>query len=487
MKKRVSLFLILTICFCLSLFCCSCDKTSIKSNNRYLINAEIDCIKGVIRANEKFTYYHCLDEPIDELVFNLYANAYAKDAEHKQILSSDEADVYYNGINYGNIELTGVTENGEQLAYSIDETILSVKLKRELFFGESVTVDFLFETLIPYANARLGISESGTINASGWYPVLCTRKDGEYFRRYVYPYGDPYMTDCADYCVKLTYDENYVLACPGKVANTYAENGRKVIETELSSARDFAFLLNEKYNVVSGFYEGIDVNYFYYADESPDETLSCALDSLKFYCERFGRYPYNSYTLAETELNAGGMEFPALVYISSAAFGEECEEVVAHETAHQWWYGVVGSDNLTNAWQDEGLTEFSTLLYMQSKRGDEYYNKRISDAYRSYNMYRDIAYKVNPDIKFNMDKNSSEYMSDYEYVNITYVKGLLMFDTLYNLNKTKTVNALRRYYKDCAYKIADVDALVESFESSGLKVGGIIKNWINGDTVMLTF
>ena len=78
-------------------------------------------------------------------------------------------------------------------------------------------------------------------------------------------------------------------------------------------------------------------------------------------------------------------------------------------------------------------------------------------------------------------------MSDYEYVNVTYVKGLLMFDTIYNLNKDKTLKALKRYYNNCAYKIATADDLIESFESQRLNIGGIIKNWINGDTIMLTF
>ena len=487
MKKKFSLILIFFIILSsLSFFCVSCNA-SLQELNLYVIDAEVDCEKGVIHATEYFTYRHYFDEPVKELSFNLYANAYSKSAEHKQVLKSEETDVYYKGIDYGNIELTGVTENAEQLAYSIDETILTVSLDRELFFGESVTVKFDFKVVIPYANARLGIAENGTINVSGWYPVLCARNGGEFYKSYVSPYGDPYFTDCADYRIKLTYDGEYVAACPGNVKNVYVDNGRNVIESELYSARDFAFLLNDNYKVLTGEYENIKVNYFHYADETPDFTLSTAVESLKFYSELFGRYPYDTYTLAETELNAGGMEFPSIVYISSTVSGDEREEVIAHETAHQWWYGAVGSDNLNEAWQDEGLTEFSTLLYMESKHGNEYYVKRISDAYRSYNMFKDITLKVNPDAKFNMNKNASEYMSDYEYVNVTYVKGLLMFDTIYNLNKDKTLKALKRYYNNCAYKIATADDLIESFESQRFNIGGIIKNWINGDTIMLTF
>ena len=487
MKKRFLLVFVLILAATLPFFCLSCDRTSPKLKNKYEIEADIDCEKGVITAVEYFTYTHYLDEPIKELVFNLYANAYSKDIEHKQILSSEYEDVYYNGINYGNIELTGVTENGEQLPYSIDETILSVKLNKELYFGESVTVKFAFEVLIPYANARLGITENGTVNVSGWYPVLATRQGNEFYKSYVAPYGDPYFSECADYKVKIKYDGKYVLACTGNVKHENVENGYSVVSVELNSVRDFAFLLNKSYKTLTAQYDGVTLNYCYYADSDPEFTLNTAVDSLKFYSETFGRYPYVTYTLAETELNAGGMEFPCIVYIASGVSSIEREEIVAHETAHQWWYSVVGSDNINNAWQDEGLTEFSTLLYMSSKYGNEYYAKRITEAYRSYDMFKDIALRVNPNIKFNMNKNAFEYMSNYEYVNVSYIKGMLMFDTLYNLNKAKTLSGLKRYCQSSAYKVADINDLISAFTDSGLPVGGIIENWINGDTVMITF
>lgn len=85
----------------------------------------------------------------------------------------------------------------------------------------------------------------------------------------------------------------------------------------------------------------------------------------------------------------GGMEYPALAMIASDrldAGGETLEMVVAHEAAHQWWYAVVGSDPVNQAWQDEALSQFSMLEYLEDRYGlarrEEYEQQELESALR---------------------------------------------------------------------------------------------------------
>ena len=75
------------------------------------------------------------------------------------------------------------------------------------------------------------------------------------------------------------------------------------------------------------------------------------------------------------------MEYPTLVMIDQSLYNEKdkflLEYVIAHETAHQWWYSVIGNDEISEPWLDEALTEYSTVLYFEEKYGKEVGSKLI--------------------------------------------------------------------------------------------------------------
>src|SRR5699024_3207279 len=87
------------------------------------------------------------------------------------------------------------------------------------------------------------------------------------------------------------------------------------------------------------------------------------------------KYPYSQFSVVEADFYIGGMEYPNLVMIDQSLYSDDSEEylelVTVHETAHQWWYGVVGNNQIEEAWLDEGLTEYSTLLYYRHRYGQK--------------------------------------------------------------------------------------------------------------------
>src|SRR5699024_596396 len=129
----------------------------------------------------------------------------------------------------------------------------------------------------------------------------------------------------------------------------------------------------------------------YYLDENPSmmkKSLEIGENSLKVFNKLFGQYPYGAYSIVMTEFPTG-MEYPGIVFISEDYFREELssrlEQVIVHETAHQWWYGLVGNDQIKEAWLDESLASYSESIYYKEIYGEEigkqYFDQNIKIGY----------------------------------------------------------------------------------------------------------
>jgi len=107
------------------------------------------------------------------------------------------------------------------------------------------------------------------------------------------------------------------------------------------------------------------------------EILAYATQALATYNDLFGPYPYTELDVVEVPSTVG-FEFPELVLIGSEFFDDPAhassrvgavELLVAHEVAHQWWYGLVGNNHHQHAFLDEGLAEYASFLYFEREHG----------------------------------------------------------------------------------------------------------------------
>ena len=104
-----------------------------------------------------------------------------------------------------------------------------------------------------------------------------------------------------------------------------------------------------------------------------DLATKISKESIEIFNDMFGKYPYNIYSVIASDFYIGGMEYPTLSMIDEGLYTNKnkflLEYVIAHETAHQWWYSVVGNDEVSEPWLDEALTEYSTILSFEKKYG----------------------------------------------------------------------------------------------------------------------
>ena len=465
-------------------FTLGCSKEE-NTHTRYEITAEYIPENSTLTGAVKVSFENGEDKEISLLKFNLYPNAYRKDALYRPVSKGYEKAAYYKGDSYGEIVVSSVNGSKNWEVMGEDENILYVYLERPLYPGDKVVLDIGFMTKLAAVNHRTGVT-ANAVNLGGFFPILCGLKNGGFYECVYYSDGDPFYSDCADYKMTLTLPKDYIAASTGEIAEERMLESKKVYTMSAANVRDFALVLSNKYRILKAQTGETALFYYYYKDEEAKKTLECMTEAFSYFEKSFGEYPYPTYTIAETGFCYGGMEYPALSILSDELQGQARVRAVAHETAHQWWGAVVGSDQTENAWQDEGLAEYSALLFFENY--EKYGVKRedaVTDALREYRSYYDVYGSVLGRADTSMTRHLKDFLSDYEYRCLAYDKAVVMFDTLRkSVGDSKFSSALKRYYKANAYKMATVEALVGSFEKSGVDVGGFFESFLLGKAIL---
>ena len=180
------------------------------------------------------------------------------------------------------------------------------------------------------------------------------------------------------------------------------------------------------------------------------------------------------------------MEYPALSMISYDLKEGEIAPVVVHETAHQWWYSQVGSDQFDSAWQDEGLAEYSSALFFGEH--PDYgvtYRDFVGASERAYRAFFSVYSQIKGDADTRMNRPLSSFESGYEYRSVAYDKGVILFDRVREVTgEKKFFSALKTYCKEYAGKIASPEEMIACFHRAGANVEGLFASFTEGKCVI---
>ena len=343
---------------------------------------------------------------------------------------------------------------------------------------------------LPNCLHRFGYGDN-TYNFGNFYPIVSIYEQGAFREDNYGANGDPFYSQMSNYDVTITYDDDFILASSGEQLNTTLSNGLKTTTINADAVRDFAFVLSKNFSVISKKTGNTTVYYYYYDDATPEKSLQAGVDAISTFNNLFGEYPYKTYSVVKANFIHGGMEYPNLVYISDSVEDyEDYINVIIHEAAHQWWYNLVGSNACEYAWLDEGLTEFSTLLFYRYNKG---YNVNIEDSLNaslsSYLLFSEIYESAYGEFNSTMSRNVNDFSGEMEYVYVTYVKGVLFFDSLEEtIGEKNFLKALKHYFKENEFKIATPDDMISSFEIvTKRSLEGFFDSWINGKVILQNY
>lgn len=481
--KRKSIILALIILSVTLLGGCF-NERQVKNANYKMDLAYAD---GAIIGTLNFTYKNLNEEPISTLKFNLPASAFSKENHEKAVAKQYENKAYYDGLNYGNTEILSVKTGNTSIKYTLEESnmVLVVPLEKQVFKNETASVEIQFKTTLAKVNHRLGITEK-TINIADFYPTVCPLTDGDFYTSSYYPIGDPFFQEVADYDVTITFPEDYVIASSGQIVSSNTAKGNRTNRYKISSARSFAMVLSKEFDVLTEKVGDVVINYYYYGERDNKNCLETAKKALTYYSQTFGKYPYKTLAVVEAPFMQGGMEYSGLVYIADELDFSAFNEVIIHEIAHQWWYGGVGNNQLQYACLDEGLAEYSVLLFYENHAEYGFTREQlISSSINTYRAFCTVYERLLGKTDTTMLRHLKDYSSEYEYVNINYVKPCIMLDEVRSLTGDKKFFAtLKSFYDKFYQKTATPYDLAGVFESQGGISNGIFESYYDGKVII---
>ncbi|HPX67835.1 MAG TPA: M1 family metallopeptidase [Bacillota bacterium] len=442
--------------------------------NQYIIDAVLDTANKELTAEQQVIYVNNDDVELSELYFHIYANAFRKQ-ETAPFLFDDFSMAYSRGFKPGYTEIEAIEfskgQNRNALEYSLQgvgETILRIKLPEPLKPEGSVNLRFKYKVIIPPAGERFGYGDAN-INMGNWYPVAAVFDDEGWNLDKYYSIGDPFYSDVSDYIVSIKAPEEYIIAASGSLAEERIEGGYKNWKFHGANMRDFAFVASNNFRVAEDKVGNTIVKSYYYKDHEKrgKEVLDIGKRSIEVFNSAYGEYPYPTYSIVETEFPSG-MEYPGLVYISTKYYDNDSGADIfmyttVHETAHQWWYGVVGNDQIDEAWLDEGFATYSEGVFTEMEygegNGDLYYKYLEESAKES------IRAKAYDGVIL---KPLSRYENWDDYGPAVYTGGAVLLNEIRKqVGDHAFFIILQTYYDEYSFKIATTEDFLRICENVG--------------------
>jgi hypothetical protein len=434
----------------------------------YDLALALDPDKKQMTGKLDFTYVNTEDTPMGELHFLLYANSHAK--QQYGIFEDQDMDkAYPNGFSPGSIDVTSVTSDDGKVDYLVtgdQRQVLRVHLPGSVDVGQTIKLSIEYTVTIPNCYGRFGYGDD-TMSLVNCNPILAVYDAGKWYDYPYYDIGDPFYSETANYEATITAPEEYTIASTGVLTETQDGN-EKVWTVDAPGRRDFGFVASNKFDVMQTVTDGVLVRSYYVKGSKSRgrEALDTGAQAIALYDKSFGQYPYAEYSVVEADFFIGGMEYPGMVLIDNSmysAFSDpmEFDLVVSHETGHQWWYSVIGDNEVMDPWLDEGLTEFTTQLFFEKNR-----NQSFNDFYRQYIDYmkgmrkgQDGEYAVtSPVFTFRDNMTYSVWIYDRT--------AAVMQDLRKKIGDAEFFAALQEYYKDNRLGITTRNELEKAFEDA---------------------
>lgn len=455
----------------------SCESVSAQENLHadYNITVDVDDAENKVSVSQTTRITNYSDSPVKNLVFAFYPDAFTL----KNPLPVDPSMLsaaYPYGINAGGYVFYQANGNDVESA-TICETPckIEIELLSPLKNGDSTDINFDFDLTLPLNNARYGYNDF-SINLTFFYPVLCRSvSDDVGPTRFVfYEYestGDPFVFDCADYELTLNCPRDWAAIC--SAPEIKSQDGKTIFKAD--GLRDIALFMSPVAQISTITQNDYTVNVMH--DGTREYAAGYALDALQIFSDAFCELPVKTYSLIFTPFMTSGAEFSNAAVICNSLSFTQTEKVVAHEVAHQWWYYLVGSDQVAAPWQDESLAQWSTLLYFDKKNMRPYADALRNQYHISYTDYVSSQRALGETASCDVFRATTDYRDYTDYYVTVYCKAAIAADIAAKSVTTDVFcKALSAYAKQYCLDFAETEDLFKSLDDSVKGLGGALKS-----------
>jgi hypothetical protein len=431
---------------------------------RYQIDLTIAPDHRTYTATQQVHYTNLETETLQEIPFLLYPN-----------LSS-----YGGHLNVESVKLNGETVTPQ---LKPGHVVMKIDLPEPLKPGEAIDVELAYSARVPVLDVKTGYNQFGLhddiLTLPNFYPQIPAYDDEGWNITLGPGYGDAVFSDTALYQVNLTAPAEDVVVASGSCTTALGKQ-TQTVRCASGPMRDFMLAASPDFKVWSTVVDGVKINSYAreaFADGG-ERALQSAQQAVQSYEKRIGPYPFAELDVVGTPTTAGGIEYPGLIVIAEDVYnqgGMAADFVVAHEVAHQWWYSLVGNDQVDEPWLDESLTQFTAALY-----GRDWYGQRRMDELTQE--WRMVAQQIkNTPVDKRADLSVADYTDENQYGAVVYEKAPLFFNAIYEaIGDAKFNHLLQDYFAQQRYGVAyPQDFLKVAEEYVGkTKLDELVKEWI---------
>lgn len=494
---------VLSICACSAgVILCACSGV-FADPPRYDIKAALDPDRRLLEATQSVTFTNTSSKPVANLYFHIYPHRrYAKNEVRmmSRYAGYFKVDPFPEGFQSGDLRIKDIRCGGRSLSYIIegaDETILNVVLPAALDPGGSVTIEMSYSVIIPHSYGRFGWHRN-VIALTRWYPILCVLDDAGWHTYPFYVYHQPFFSDAAYYSLAMTVPQSHQVVSGGVAGeSSFNADGTRTVtfrcETPL---RDLGVGISPDFASVSLEQDGYTIR-SYYIHGNRDAARKAAENAaalMRFYSARFGPYPYKEFSIVPAYLGFGGDQSSGLVFIDTRLYrlpgflSRYFDFLVSHETGHQWFYNIVGSDEYREMFLDEAMNSYWVLRYLEDRYG---YNAYVMDlppwlawlvpnfSFRNVTLSR-YSYLAKAGYDRPVLGELSSFREPSSIFSLAYGKGaavLIMLEA--QVGRDVFDRAVARYTKEFAFKNFSVRDLRRVFsEESGSDLESFFDQWL---------
>lgn len=440
------------------------------------VDARLDPAGMTLTFTQTMTLHNRTGQDQSAAVLRSWTGAYLTEAA-SPAASEELYDACYGAaFEPGGLTLQSIRVNGSpSIWHWLDtaQTVLSVPADWPA--DSDVTLTLACSVDIPHCASRFGYAD-GVFMLGNVFPVPAVWEDGSWRTDPYISVGDPFLSECANWHVTLTVPDGYTVAA--SAAGLASAPG--MYEFTGYALRDFALVISDRFFTVRGMAGDVLVSASARTKTDAQAMLQSARQAIASFEQRWGDYAWPAFTLAETPFPFGGMEYPGMAMIASDALalgGEALEYAVAHETAHQWWACMVGSDGWHQPWQDESLCEYAVA---------DYFGDRHGAAAREDYLFRQIEASLRITIPRGVTPGSpiDRFSGLTEYSMVVYQRGAALWTALEtHLGKEALDALLRDYQARYRFRIAsrgDLCTLIS--QHCGMDMGPLLTDYL--DTYM---
>ncbi len=448
----------------------------------YRIDVVLDVETKRLSGKENLTFFNFTRHSVDTLFLHLYPNAFSSDStllmRESPFFDRIKGKEEYRGL----MEIKTIrTSSGLDLTDRkiVHETIMKIPLEVPLPAGQRIELEMEFTVKLPQTLVRMGYSGRDFMIAQ-WFPKMAVLEKEGSWNAHQYHFNSEFFSDFGDYRVSITLPAEYVVGATGRLEEERENpDSTKTLVFRAEGVHDFAWAASPDYRIARRMVDGTEVAYYHKSDhqEGAGQILDYAEFALKYYGSLFGDYPYPSFTVVDAKIGRGGgaMEYPTLITISPSRFPSQSFHldalIIFHETAHQWWYGMIASNESEEAWLDEGFAQYSQKRALEERFGPQgnivdLWWIRLSDIHLTR-----LGYLLDPQTDPVVTR-SWEFRDYLAYRSSVYFKASLILETLMNYLGAERMNRLlREYFNRYRFKHPSTEDFIE-----------VVNGFAGGDT-----